>query len=157
MTGPGTSPYIWDLATNTPRWLPNNSAINVDKRDQGASVLLPPAQDQKVMVIGGSGTATTAIIDLKAANPAYTAGPPIEEGKQYVSAVILPDGRVLETGGTERGPRGPERRVPPLDPDLRPEDEHVGEGRRPGDRAAPTTPARCCSPTGACSRSAATR
>src|SRR5690349_5342395 len=64
--GPGTSPYIWDLASNTPRWLPNNSAI----------------------------------IDLKAASPSYQAGPPIEEGKQYVSAVILPDGRVLETGGT---------------------------------------------------------
>jgi hypothetical protein len=98
--GPGTSPYIWDMTTNTPQWLPNNSAISVDQRDQGASVLLPPAQDQKVMVIGGSGTATTAIIDLKQSNPAYVAGPPITEGKQYVSAVILPDGRVLETGGT---------------------------------------------------------
>jgi hypothetical protein len=97
--GPGTSPYIWDMAANTPQWLPNNSAIDVDNRDQGASVLLPPAQDQKVMAIAGSGTSSTAVIDLKAANPAYTAGPPIEEGKQYVAAVILPDGRVLQTGG----------------------------------------------------------
>jgi hypothetical protein len=98
--GPGTSPYIWDMNTNLPQWLPNNSAISVDQRDQGASVLLPPAQDQKVMAIAGSGTTSTAVIDLKQANPSYTAGPPIEEGKQYVSAVILPDGRVLETGGT---------------------------------------------------------
>ncbi len=32
-------------------------------------------------------------------NPTYTAGPPIDTAKMYVSAVILPDGRVLETGG----------------------------------------------------------
>jgi hypothetical protein len=105
--GPGTAPYIWDMTTNTPRWLDNNSAINVDQRDQGASVLLPPAQDQKVLVIGGSGTSTTAIIDLKAANPKYVAGPPIVEGKQYVSAVILPDGRVFETGGTSAAREDP--------------------------------------------------
>lgn len=105
--GPGTAPYIWDTVANTPRWLSNNSAISVDQRDQGASVLLPPAQDQKVMVIGGSGTKTTAVIDLKAANPSYTVGPPIDEGKQYVAAVILPDGRVLQTGGASAAREDP--------------------------------------------------
>jgi hypothetical protein len=98
--GPGTSPYLWDMNSNTVQWLANTPAIDVDRRDQGASVLLPPAQDQRVMAIGGSGTATTAVIDLKAANPQFVAGPPIDAGKQYVAAVILPDGRVLQTGGT---------------------------------------------------------
>ena len=32
-------------------------------------------------------------------NPSYVAGPPIDAAKMYVSAVILPDGRVLQTGG----------------------------------------------------------
>lgn len=57
----------------------------------------------------------TDIIDLKAANSAYTVGPQIpqgtvdlgngkvaetgNQGKMYVSAVLLPDGKVLETGG----------------------------------------------------------
>jgi hypothetical protein len=97
--GPGTSPYIWNTDTNTVQWLDNN--IDVDRRDQGASVLLPPAQDQKVMIIGGDGVASTAVIDLKDPNPRYVEGPPIDAGKMYVSAVILPDGRVLQTGGTD--------------------------------------------------------
>jgi hypothetical protein len=42
---------------------------------------------------------TTAVIDLTQPNPTYTAGPPISAKKMYVSAVILPDGRVLQTGG----------------------------------------------------------
>jgi hypothetical protein len=97
--GTGTLPFLWNVGTNQASWIDNNAAINADTRDQGASVLLPPAQAQKVMVIGGSGTASTAVIDLSKANPTYVAGPPIDAGKQYVSAVILPDGRVLQTGG----------------------------------------------------------
>jgi hypothetical protein len=100
--GPGTSPYIWNTDTNQVRWLADNAAVaDVDDRDQGASVLLPPAQDQKVMLIGGNGTASTAVIDLKQPNPVYQPGPAIDAGKMYVSAVILPDGRVLQTGGTD--------------------------------------------------------
>ena len=70
------------------------------------SVLLPPAQDQKVMIMGGghqdlpvNAVASTAIVDLKAANPTYVAGPPMDTSKMYVSAVILPDSTVFETGG----------------------------------------------------------
>lgn len=97
--GTGTMPFLWNVATNQVSWIANSAAINADTRDQGASVLLPPAQAQKVMVIGGGGKASTAVIDLTKANPNYVAGPPIDAGKQYVSAVILPDGRVLQTGG----------------------------------------------------------
>jgi hypothetical protein len=43
--------------------------------------------------------ASTAIVDLDDANPAYTAGPPMEVGKMYVSAVLLPDSTVFQTGG----------------------------------------------------------
>jgi hypothetical protein len=70
------------------------------------SVLLPPAQDQRVLIVGGgktNGTAaptdTASIVDLKDASPRYEATAPIDVPKLYVSAVILPDSTVLETGG----------------------------------------------------------
>ena len=47
-----------------------------DRRDQSMSVLLPPAQNQKVMIMGGGhqdlpvdAVASTAIVDLKSAEP----------------------------------------------------------------------------------------
>ncbi|MCT9003763.1 galactose oxidase early set domain-containing protein [Streptomyces rhizosphaerihabitans] len=117
---PGTGSAIYDYDANTTTAVPGLQ--NKDQRDQSASVLLPPAQDQKVLTIGGGNIDSnpdagrlTDIIDLKAANPAYTVGPQIpqgtvdlgngkvaqtgSQGKMYVSAVLLPDGKVLETGG----------------------------------------------------------
>ncbi|MGX9883782.1 galactose oxidase-like domain-containing protein [Streptomyces sp. NPDC002276] len=117
---PGTGSAIYDYSANTITSVPGLQ--NKDQRDQSASVLLPPAQDQKVLTIGGGNIDSnpdanrlTDIIDLKAANPTYTVGPQIPQGtvdlgngpvaetgaqgKMYVSAVILPDGTVLETGG----------------------------------------------------------
>lgn len=97
-----------------------------DRRDQSASLLLPPAQEQRVMIMGGGNTYTTlkgsgqsAIdltdeIDLKEANPHWVPGPNLPQGmteagtmepggagKMYISAVALPDGTVLETGGAQ--------------------------------------------------------
>jgi hypothetical protein len=104
--GPGTPPYTWNVDTNQISWMANPPALDADRRDQGASVLLPPAQRQRIMAIGGGheentnvAVKTTAVIDFSQPNPTYTAGPPIDTAKMYVSAVILPDGRVLETGG----------------------------------------------------------
>lgn len=104
--GPDTPPFRWNIDTNQITWMDNNAALDANRRDQAASVLLPPAQAQKVMVIGGGlegsttiSVASTAVIDMSQANPTYTVGPPIDAAKMYVSAVILPDGRVLQTGG----------------------------------------------------------
>jgi hypothetical protein len=90
-------------------------------RDQSASLLLPPAQAQKVMIMGGGDTYETAAdatnltdeIDLKEAGPHWVPGPdlprgalegggmePMGAGKMYISAVALPDGNVLEAGGS---------------------------------------------------------
>jgi Domain of unknown function (DUF1929) len=90
-------------------------------RDQSASLLLPPAQSQKVMIMGGGNTyepnknaiGLTDEINLQEASPHWTVGPnlprgtmedgsmePQGAGKMYVSAVALPDGSVLETGGS---------------------------------------------------------
>ena len=103
--GPGPAlPGIWNFTTNA--WQAVPGLTSVDRRDQGMSVLLPPAQDQKVMILGGghqdlpvNAVASTAIVDLNAANPTYVAGPPMDASKMYVSAVILPDSTVFETGG----------------------------------------------------------
>jgi hypothetical protein len=90
-----------------------------DMTDQSMAILLPPAQSQKVMLMGGGNilyekpaTRLTDLIDLNAANPNYVAGPllpqgklsngklePASDGKMYVSMVILPNEQVLETGG----------------------------------------------------------
>ncbi|MEV7991681.1 galactose oxidase-like domain-containing protein [Streptomyces sp. NPDC086077] len=117
---PGTGSAIYDYGANTVTQVPGLQ--NKDERDQSASVLLPPAQDQKVLTLGGGNIDSnpvanrlTDVIDLKQPNPAYVAGPPIpqgtvdlgngpvpqtgNQGKMYVSAVLLPDGKVLETGG----------------------------------------------------------
>ncbi|MFE9767218.1 galactose oxidase-like domain-containing protein [Streptomyces sp. NPDC005808] len=117
---PGTGSAIYDYDANVMTAVPGLQ--NKDQRDQSASVLLPPAQDQKVLTIGGGNIDSnpdanrlTDIIDLKTANPSYTVGPPLpqgtvdlgagpvaqtgDQGKMYLSAVLLPDGKVLETGG----------------------------------------------------------
>ncbi len=103
----GTStavPGIWDLTNNTYQKVPGlqNRAL----RDEGMSVLLPPAQDQRVLIVGGgktNGTAaptdTASVVDLKDPDPKYEDTAPIDVPKLYVSAVILPDSTVLETGG----------------------------------------------------------
>ncbi len=117
---PGTGASIYDYDANTITDVPGLQSK--DQRDESASVLLPPAQDQRVLTVGGGNNETnpvanryTDIIDLKEPNPVYTPGPLIPqgqvdqglgkrpqtgaEGKMYVSAVLLPDGKVLETGG----------------------------------------------------------
>ncbi|MEJ3750192.1 galactose oxidase early set domain-containing protein [Actinomycetes bacterium KLBMP 9797] len=114
---PGAGASLYDYGTKAITDVPGLQ--DKDFRDQSMSVLLPPAQDQRVLTVGGGNgdvgaTAgrLTDIIDLKAANPRYTAGPLLpqgvlangqrqtgDQGKMYVSTVLLPDGTVLETGG----------------------------------------------------------
>jgi FtsP/CotA-like multicopper oxidase with cupredoxin domain len=76
-------------------------------RDEAFSILLPPAQDQKVMVFGGGGPAHatnhTDIVDLKAVAPHYVVGPDMAHARGLHSCVILPDRTVLVSGGGYRG------------------------------------------------------
>ncbi|MGW7409225.1 galactose oxidase-like domain-containing protein [Streptomyces sp. NPDC054833] len=136
---PGTGSAIYDYNANTVTQIPGLQ--RKDERDQSASVLLPPAQDQRVLTIGGGnidtnpdGNRLTDVIDLKQASPSYVAGPPLpqgtvdlgagkvpetgDQGKMYVSAVLLPDGKVLETGGALHNRADPVYESSVYDPDA---------------------------------------
>jgi Domain of unknown function (DUF1929) len=122
---PGTGASIYDYDANT--ITPVSGLQDKDERDQSMSVLLPPAQNQKVLTIGGGNIESnvdanrlTDIIDLKQATPTYTPGPllPGPQGKMYVSAVILPDGKVFETGGGLHNRADPVYEASMYDPDT---------------------------------------
>ncbi|GHA74156.1 galactose oxidase-like domain-containing protein [Streptomyces termitum] len=101
----GRAPGLWDLKSNTFTKLPG--LTDPDQLETSASLILPPAQDQKVMVLGGGGvgesaksTARTAIVDLGQETPSFKDGPPLPQGTRYLSSVLLPDDTVFTTGGS---------------------------------------------------------
>jgi hypothetical protein len=77
--------------------------------NQCASVILPPAQDQKVMILGGGpeddgpvrqpATHRVATIDFKSVNPVYHTNSALNHERMHVNAVLLPDRTVLAVGG----------------------------------------------------------
>lgn len=102
----GREPGIWDVETN--KFSKVGGLTDTDQLETSASVLLPPAQDQKVMVFGGGGvgesekaTTRTAIADLKADNPAFRTGPQLAQGTRYLSSVLMPDDSVFTSGGSK--------------------------------------------------------
>ena len=67
-------------------------------RDYGSAVMYRPG---KVLYVGGGRTTATAeIIDLNQANPAWKMTGSMAFPRRHLNATILPDGRVLVTGGT---------------------------------------------------------
>ncbi|MFI5746636.1 galactose oxidase-like domain-containing protein [Streptomyces sp. NPDC051644] len=101
----GREPGIWDLTTNSFRKIPGLS--DADEMETSATVRLPPAQDEKFMVIGGGGvgesdrsSAKSRLIDLKDPAPRFRDGASLEEGTRYPSASLLPDDSLLVTGGS---------------------------------------------------------
>lgn len=103
LPGTGASIYDWRQTAITDV----QGLRDKDLRDQAGSVLLPPAQDQRVMIVGGGNTdanaqatSTVDIIDLKNPVPAYTPGPDLPgPGKGYVNTLLLPDRTVLASNG----------------------------------------------------------
>ncbi|MEU3245744.1 galactose oxidase-like domain-containing protein [Streptomyces sp. NPDC006875] len=102
----GRTPGIWDVATNRFTALPGLSDPTL--METSGTVLLPPAQDERYLVIGGGGVGEsklssrkTRLIDLKAGNPRFTDGPELEKGTRYPQSSILPDDTVLVSGGSE--------------------------------------------------------
>ena len=102
----GREPGIWDLKDNSFTTVPGMT--DPDQMETAGSLLLPPAQDQRVMVLGGGGvgesaksTPRTSIIDLTEDRPAYRDGPSLPQGTRYLNSVIMPDDTVFTSGGSE--------------------------------------------------------
>ena len=101
----GRQPGLWHIGSNA--FTPVHGLKDPDILETSSSVLLPPAQDRKVMVLGGGGvgespkaTARTAIIDLTADRPSFVPGPDLPTKTRYLNSVIMPDDRVFTTGGS---------------------------------------------------------
>ncbi|MFJ6572994.1 galactose oxidase-like domain-containing protein [Streptomyces sp. NPDC091292] len=101
----GREPGLWDLKTNKFKKIPG--LTDTDQTETSASLLLPPAQDQKVMILGGGGvgeskkaTRRTAVVDLKKDNPAFENGPDLPQGTRYLNSVIMPDDSVFTSNGS---------------------------------------------------------
>jgi hypothetical protein len=71
-------------------------------RDYGSAVMYEPG---KVLITGGGDppTATAETIDLNASSPAWSWTGSMHFPRRHVNATILPDGKVLATGGTSSG------------------------------------------------------
>lgn len=104
----GVRPSVWDMGSGAVTDVPGLTAP--DMRNQSASVLLPPAQLQRVMLVGGGGAdmhnqgpavPDTALVDLAGPAPAYRPGPALHHGRMHLCAVLLPDRTVLVTGGSQ--------------------------------------------------------
>ena len=119
--GPATpawrTPGFWNVRTNIFRPVPG--IPDPQNLETSASVLLPPAQKQTLMVLGGGGvgqsetaTARTALIDTAAPDPHWVRGPSLAQPTRYPITVLLPDDQVLVTGGSRyyRGMRGSDNR-----------------------------------------------
>ena len=102
----GRDPGIWDVGTN--RFTRLSGLSDPDMLETSGTVLLPPAQDERYLVVGGGGvgesglsTARTRLIDLKAAHPKFVDGPSLAKGTRYPQISVLPDDSVLVSGGSE--------------------------------------------------------
>jgi Domain of unknown function (DUF1929)/FG-GAP-like repeat len=115
-------PCIIDLSHNPVHTIPVPGMESGGMRNQSASVLLPPAQDQKVMIIGGGPAGkpnktdaidNVDIVDLKDPNPHFVPASPINFPRLHLNAVLLPDHTVFVTGGSLKQEDQPLARLQP--------------------------------------------
>ena len=98
-------PVLLDLTTNPITITGVPGLEDPATRNQSASVLLPPAQRQRVMIIGGgpedatNATGSTAIVDLTSATPQFQPSAPMSLPRMHLNAVLLPDHTVFVSGG----------------------------------------------------------
>ncbi|MFE9879574.1 galactose oxidase-like domain-containing protein [Streptomyces sp. NPDC005784] len=102
----GRDPGVWDLASN--RFTKLDGLSDPNMMETSGTVLLPPAQNEKYLVIGGGGVGEsklssrrTRLIDFLDRKPRFVDGPELEKGTRYPQSSILPDDTVLVSGGSE--------------------------------------------------------
>ncbi|MGH3925040.1 MAG: galactose oxidase-like domain-containing protein, partial [Pseudonocardiaceae bacterium] len=105
----GVPPTIWNVGSGAHTAVHGLTAP--DMRNQSASVLLPPAQDQRVMIMGGGAAGPdhhqhvhavpdTCVVDFTAATPAYHPVGAMHHARMHLCSVLLPDRTVLVSGGS---------------------------------------------------------
>jgi Galactose oxidase-like, Early set domain len=111
----GVTPRILSLPSQFSKAITETAVpglVAADSADQAASVILPPAQDQRVMIMGGGmamtgtngvGTNRVGIASLAVPSPAYAAAPSLNYARMHVSAVVLPDRTVFVCNGSAMG------------------------------------------------------
>jgi hypothetical protein len=107
------NPLRLDLTRSPAPFTEVSGLSNVGARNACASVLLPPAQDQRVMVIGGAppdlgeppqpqlAIANVDVVDFRQPQPKYQSVAPMHSPRVHVNATLLPDRTVLVTGGSQ--------------------------------------------------------
>lgn len=102
-------PCVIDLTHNPVQTTPILGINRRDMRNQSASVILPPAQDQRIMLLGGGPDGkpdktdaidNVDIVDFKTENPRFMAAAPLNLPRLHLNAVLLPDRTVFATGGS---------------------------------------------------------
>jgi len=108
-TAGASQPFVFDpLQLTIPTLV--NGLTDINQCNQSASVVMPPVQQQKYMILGGGpedegspvrGRATqrVAIVDFKTPKPQYQVKKPLNHERMHVNAVLLPDRTVLVVGG----------------------------------------------------------
>ena len=105
MSGPNAQAWTFDPSNQT--WSVGPTTNYGNTRTYGSSVLLPltPANGYtpKVLILGGASpsTNTTELIDLSAASPKWVNGPTMIQPRIEMNATILPNGKVLTSGGSQ--------------------------------------------------------
>ncbi|MBW3548132.1 MAG: DUF1929 domain-containing protein, partial [Actinobacteria bacterium] len=99
-------PCIIDISHEPVTVTPVEGLLAPEWRNQAASVVLPPAQHQNVLIIGGgpaggqaNATESADIIDLREPAPRFRPAAPLSLPRMHLNAVILPDRTVLVCGG----------------------------------------------------------
>jgi FtsP/CotA-like multicopper oxidase with cupredoxin domain len=102
--GDPREPFLFDIAAGTET--PVSGLTPADSHGMAPSVLLPPAQRQRVMVLGGGGpmgkpgpVPDMNLLDMAVAAPHFVAGPTPGHARTMQNAVILPDRTVFVSGG----------------------------------------------------------
>ena len=97
MAGPTTTTRYLDTA-GTGAWTVVAERVG-PLRDTGSAVMYA---NGKILTMGGGDppTNTAEVIDLNQPSPAWRAVAPMQFARRQLNAVLLPDGKVLVTGGT---------------------------------------------------------
>ena len=103
-SGSGPTSKLFDPSSQT--WTTMDTTVFGADRLYGTSVLFPltPGNSYrpKVIIMGGGNpsTATTETIDLGASSPTWQSGPNMSQPRIEMSAVMLPNGKILAIGGS---------------------------------------------------------